>query len=43
MYYLMDKLTDDLESETPNAVGMGWGIMAQRIKRRQIEMFGSEL
>jgi hypothetical protein len=33
----------DLESETPNAVGMGWGIMAQRIKRRQIEMFGDEL
>ena len=28
----------DLETETPTANGMGWGIMAQRIKRRQLEL-----
>ena len=33
----------DLEAETPNANGMGWGIMAQRIKRRQLELFEEDL
>ena len=28
----------DLASETPDANGMGWGIMAQRIKRKQFEL-----
>ena len=28
----------DLETETPTGNGMGWGIMAQRIKRRQLEL-----
>jgi 2',3'-cyclic-nucleotide 2'-phosphodiesterase (5'-nucleotidase family) len=32
----------DLERETPNAVGLGFGILAQRIRRKQYEYFASE-